>query len=29
VSQVFDDGFLDAALGVADGIAAYTGIGRA
>ena len=28
VSQVFDDdGFLDAALGVADGIAAYTGIG--
>jgi enoyl-CoA hydratase len=28
VSQVFDDeGFLDAALGVADGIAGYTGIG--
>ncbi len=28
VSQVFDDeGFLDAALGVADGIADYTGIG--
>jgi len=28
VSQVFDDdGFLDAALGVADGIATYTGIG--
>ena len=28
VSQVFaDDGFLDAALGVANGIAAYTGIG--
>ena len=28
VSQVFDDdGFLDAALGVAEGIAAYTGIG--
>jgi len=28
VSQVFDDDdFLDAALGVADGIAAYTGIG--
>jgi len=28
VSQVFDDdGFLDAALGVADGIAAYTGVG--
>jgi enoyl-CoA hydratase len=28
VSQVFDDdGFLDAALGVAQGIAAYTGIG--
>ena len=28
VSQVFDDdGFLDAVLGVADGIAAYTGVG--
>ena len=28
VSQVFgDDGFLDAALGVADGVAGYTGIG--
>jgi enoyl-CoA hydratase len=28
VSQVFDDeGFLDAALGVAEGIASYTGIG--
>ena len=28
MSQVFDDdGFLDAALGVAEGIAAYTGIG--
>ena len=30
VSQVFDDdGFLDAALGMAEGIAAYTGIGPA
>ena len=28
MSQVFDDdGFLDTALGVADGIAAFTGIG--
>ncbi len=28
VSQVFDDdGFLDAALGMAEGVAAYTGIG--